>query len=49
VVADSSKIGMLSPALICAGSEIDVLVTDSGIAADALEAFRANEIEVIAV
>jgi DeoR family transcriptional regulator of aga operon len=49
VVADSSKIGMLSPALICAGSEIDVLVTDSGIAADALEAFRAKEIEVIAV
>jgi DeoR family transcriptional regulator of aga operon len=49
VVADSSKIGMLSPALICAGSEIDILVTDSGIAPDALEAFRANDIEVLAV
>ena len=49
VVADSSKIGMVSPALICPANEIDVLVTDPGIAADALEAFRANDIEVIAV
>ena len=31
------------------GGEIDILVTDSGIAADAREAFRANDIEVLAV
>ena len=49
VVADSSKIGMISPALICPVQEIDVLVTDAGITAEALAAFRANEIEVLAV
>lgn len=49
VVADSSKIGMVSPALICPASEIDALVTDTGIAPDALEAFRAADIEVYAV
>jgi DeoR family transcriptional regulator, aga operon transcriptional repressor len=46
VVADSSKISMVSPALICPSSEIDVLVTDSGIAPEALTAFRARDIEV---
>ena len=49
VVADSSKIGMLSPALICPIGEVDLLVTDTGITAEAVEAFRANEVEVIAV
>ncbi|MGB6133384.1 MAG: DeoR/GlpR family DNA-binding transcription regulator [Acidobacteriaceae bacterium] len=49
VVADSSKIGMVSPALICPAGDIDVLVTDSGIAADALESFRGRGIRVIAV
>jgi len=49
VVADSSKIGMVSPALICPAGDIDVLVTDSGIAADALNSFRSRGIRVIAV
>jgi DeoR family transcriptional regulator, aga operon transcriptional repressor len=49
VVADSSKIGMLSPALVCSAKEVDILVTDAGIAPDALEAFRSNDIEVLAV
>jgi len=49
VVADSSKIGMVSPALICPASEIDVLVTDTGIAPDTLAGFRAAGVEVIAV
>jgi DeoR/GlpR family transcriptional regulator of sugar metabolism len=40
---------MVSPALICSVNEIDVLVTDSGITNDALGAFRANDIEVLAV
>jgi DeoR family transcriptional regulator of aga operon len=49
VVADSSKIAMISPALICPASEIDVLVTDTGISAEALEGFKAHGIEVFAV
>lgn len=49
VVADSSKIGMVSPALICPAAEIDVLVTDTGIAPDTLAGFRAAGIEVLAV
>jgi DeoR family transcriptional regulator, aga operon transcriptional repressor len=49
VVADSSKIGMISPALICPASEIDILVTDCGIARAAVEGFKANGIEVLAV
>ena len=49
VVADSSKIGMTSPALICPASDIDILVTDSTIAREALEGFRAGGIEVLAV
>jgi DeoR family transcriptional regulator of aga operon len=49
VVADSSKIGMVSPALICPVTEIDLLVTDSGITAEALAGFKAHGIEVLAV
>ena len=49
VVADSSKIGMVSPALICPASDIDILVTDGGIAPDALEGFKASGIEVYSV
>jgi DeoR family transcriptional regulator of aga operon len=49
VVADSSKIGMVSPALICAVTDINILVTDSGIAPDALAAFKAHGVQVIAV
>jgi len=36
VLADSSKIAMTSRALICQVSDIDILVTDSGITPDAL-------------
>lgn len=49
IVADCSKIGMVSPALICPPSEIDILITDTGISEDAREAFTANGIEVLAV
>jgi DeoR family transcriptional regulator, aga operon transcriptional repressor len=49
VVADSSKIGMVSPALICPAGEIDILVTDSGIAPDRLAGFKAAGIDVVAV
>ena len=47
VVADSSKIGMVSPALICAVTDIDILITDSGIARDALAGFKANGVQVL--
>jgi DeoR family transcriptional regulator, aga operon transcriptional repressor len=49
VVADSSKIAMISPALICPIAEIDILITDSGIAPDALASFKTGGIQVIAV
>lgn len=49
VVADSSKIAMVSPALICPVTDIDILVTDSGINSEALAGFRASGIDVLAV
>ena len=47
VVADSSKIGNLSPALICPTSAVHVLVTDTGISPENLEAFTARGIHVV--
>ena len=49
VVADSSKVAMVSPALICPVSEIDILVTDCGISSEALAGFKSGGIEVISV
>lgn len=47
VVADSSKIGRRAFARICAASEVDVLVTDTGVAADALARFAEAGVQVI--
>ncbi|MFZ0661917.1 MAG: DeoR/GlpR family DNA-binding transcription regulator [Acidobacteriaceae bacterium] len=47
VVADSSKVGMVSPAVICATTDIDVLITDDGIAEEAINAFKQNGIRVV--
>lgn len=47
VVADSSKVGMISPAVICPVADIDTLVTDDGIDAEAVEAFRAARVNVV--
>lgn len=47
VVADSSKIGMVSPAVICAADHIDILITDDGISDDAIETFKRCNIHVI--
>lgn len=47
VLADSSKIGMISPALICPVSRINTVVTDDGLSSDLLAALRAKHIEVI--
>jgi DeoR family transcriptional regulator, aga operon transcriptional repressor len=47
VVADSSKIGRRAFARICATGDIDVLVTDTGVATDALARFAEAGVQVI--
>ncbi len=49
VVADSSKIGMVSPAIISPVADIDLLITDEGITNDVMEAFVKNGVKVITV
>lgn len=49
VVADSSKMGMVSPAVICPPRDIDVLITDDGIAPEISNALKSSGIEVMAV
>jgi DeoR family transcriptional regulator of aga operon len=49
IVADSSKVGMTSPAVICPASDIDVLITDDGVSESAVQAFRRCEVEVVVV
>jgi len=49
VVADSSKVGMVSPAVICPPRDIDVLITDDGISHEASRAIAAHDIRVVAV
>jgi DeoR family transcriptional regulator of aga operon len=47
VVADSSKVGMTSPAVICPTQAIDILITDDGISDDAAKAFRQADVQVL--
>ena len=47
VVADSSKLGVVSPAFICASSEIHTLITNAEASADALAPFERQGIRVI--
>jgi DeoR family transcriptional regulator, aga operon transcriptional repressor len=49
VVADSSKVGMTSPAVICPVDDIDILITDDGISADAVKAFERCDVNVVIV
>jgi DeoR family transcriptional regulator of aga operon len=49
VVADSSKVGMVSPAVICPLREVDLLITDDGITDEAVSAFEACDVKVLAV
>lgn len=49
VVADSSKVGRVSPAVVCAPSEIDLLITDNGISEDAAKAFLDAGVKMLAV
>ncbi len=47
VVADSSKIGKVSPALICPTSSVHILVTDTGIPEETYRALTDKGIQVI--
>ncbi|MGH9615668.1 MAG: DeoR/GlpR family DNA-binding transcription regulator [Acidobacteriaceae bacterium] len=49
VVADSSKVGMVSPVIICPSTTIDVLITDDGIPDDAVAAFEKAGVKVLSV
>jgi DeoR family transcriptional regulator, aga operon transcriptional repressor len=49
VVADSSKLGKVSPAFICPITEIHILITDAGAAPSALAPFERQGIRVLSV
>ena len=47
VVADSTKIGVVSAALICPPSSVHILVTDSDLSQEKYDAIVARGIQVI--
>ena len=47
VVADSSKLGKVSPAFICPANEIHLLITDTGASAEDLAPFERQGIETM--
>jgi len=49
VVADSSKMGLVSPAVVCAPKEIDLLITDNGITEEVANQFAASGVKMLAV
>jgi DeoR/GlpR family transcriptional regulator of sugar metabolism len=49
IVAYSHRITLVSPALICPVTGIDILITDSRITADTLSGFQANCVQVNSV
>ena len=49
VVADSSKMNQVSPAVICPINDIDVIITDDGISSRASKAFAAKGVRLIVV
>jgi len=49
VVADSSKMGRISPAVICPLTRIDLLITDNGISEEAKTAFAACGVRLLIV
>ena len=49
VVADSSKLGVVTPSLICPVEDIDVLVTDVGASDELVTAFERKDIRVLRV
>jgi DeoR family transcriptional regulator of aga operon len=49
VVADSSKLGLVSPAVVCAPKEIALLITDNGISEEEASAFAVHGVKILAV
>jgi DeoR family transcriptional regulator of aga operon len=49
IVADSSKVGMTSPAVICPVTDIDILITDDGVSNDAVKDFKRQRVQVVIV
>src|ERR1700677_4676269 len=49
IVADSSKVGITSPAVICPVTDIDMLITDDGISDRAVKAFGSSDVHVVIV
>ena len=49
VVADSSKMGMVSPAVICPAMEVDLVITDEGASKDVVTDLKATGVEVMTV
>lgn len=49
VVADSSKTGMVSPAVICSTTDISVLITDDGVSEETLAGFARMGVKVLVV
>jgi DeoR family transcriptional regulator of aga operon len=49
VVADSSKMGLVSPAVICAPNKIDLLITDDGITQEVASAFASKGVKILSV
>lgn len=47
VVADSSKVGMISPSVICPVNDIDILITDDGISQDVVKTFERCDVRVV--
>src|SRR5882672_7303843 len=47
VVADSSKLGIVTPSLICPIEDVHVLVTDTGATDEAVAGFSTRQIEVL--
>jgi DeoR family transcriptional regulator of aga operon len=47
VVADSSKLGKVSPAFICPVSEINILITNAGVAEETLAPFERQGIRIL--
>lgn len=49
VTADSSKLGRVSPAIICPMNDIDILITDTGATAEVLAPFERQSLRIIQV
>jgi DeoR family transcriptional regulator of aga operon len=49
VVADSSKLGMISTIQVCPPGRVDVVITDDGAEPATVEAFREARIRVVMV